>query len=169
MMGSRCAGLFASPTGIRGFVATFAAALTLYAPAIAQPVGDGTPLIPRYVLFKDADRSDVQISPDGTKLAWMAASDDGPANIWIAPLSNVDVARQLTDSGEDIDGFGWMPNGEQIVFMQDGGGDENFHIFAIAAEGGEATDLTPFADDVRSTIAAISHAYPDDENIKSVP
>jgi hypothetical protein len=47
------------------------------------------PLIPRAVLFGDPDKTNVRISPDGTKLAYLAPVD-GVLNIWVKTIGKED-------------------------------------------------------------------------------
>ena len=43
-------------------------------------------LIPRSVLFGNPERTSPQLSPDGTRLTWIAPLD-GVLNVWVAPVS----------------------------------------------------------------------------------
>ncbi len=43
-------------------------------------------LIPRQVLFGNPERAMPRLSPDGTRLAWIAPHDD-VLNVWLAPIS----------------------------------------------------------------------------------
>jgi hypothetical protein len=68
---------------IRGIIArvvALGALCVLTAPAAA----DEPPLIPRKALFSDADKSQVQLSPDGQSLAYLARSND-VMTLWLAP------------------------------------------------------------------------------------
>ena len=42
-------------------------------------------LIPRRVLFGNPERVGPHLSPDGTRLAWIAPHD-GVLNVWVAPI-----------------------------------------------------------------------------------
>jgi hypothetical protein len=57
-------------------------------------------LIPGTVLFGNPERVNPHISPDGTRLAWIAPNE-GVLNVWVAPVgaSGVDwaAARVVTD------------------------------------------------------------------------
>src|SRR5688572_12840567 len=59
------------------------------APPIAPPVvASGNPrndLIPREILLGNPERINVQVSPDGKHLSWLAPKD-GVMNVWVAPL-----------------------------------------------------------------------------------
>ena len=47
------------------------------------------PLIPRAVLFGNPEKTGPQISPDGTKLAYLAPQD-GVLNVWVRTLGQTD-------------------------------------------------------------------------------
>ena len=57
-------------------------------------------LIPRRVLFGNPERVLPRISPDGTRLAWIAPHE-GVLNVWVAPVGDDGVdwaaARVVTD------------------------------------------------------------------------
>lgn len=46
--------------------------------------GAMTELIPREVLFGNPERARPSISPDGSRLGWIAPKD-GALNVWVAP------------------------------------------------------------------------------------
>jgi dipeptidyl aminopeptidase/acylaminoacyl peptidase len=102
-------------------------------------------LIPRAKLFGNPTRAQGQISPDGRWLSWLAPKD-GVLNIWLAPVGDIGAARVITDDRKrGIRFHGWAYDGTHILYMQDEGGTEDWHIYAVAIEGGPARDLTPFA------------------------
>ena len=102
------------------------------------------PLVPRRLLLGNPERSAPQISPDGRSISFIAPRD-GVLNIWIAPADDIALARPLTqDRGRGIRQHGWAPAGTHLWFLQDRAGDENFHLHAVAADGGEPRDLTPY-------------------------
>ncbi|MDO9362544.1 MAG: hypothetical protein Q7T60_06430, partial [Sphingopyxis sp.] len=55
-------------------------------PGAAKPAS-ADPLIPRQLLFKSPTYSEVQISPDGRKLAYLHPLG-GVLNVWIAPIDD---------------------------------------------------------------------------------
>jgi hypothetical protein len=57
----------------------------------------GVPLIPRDALFGNPTRAGGKISPDGQWLSWLAPHD-GVMNVWIAPASDPEAARRMTDA-----------------------------------------------------------------------
>ncbi len=120
-------------------------------PTTAETAGSGLPtLIPREVLFGNPTRAQARLSPDGSHLSWLAPSADGVLNVWVQPADRSEGARQITnDQKRGIRSYGWTEDGSRILYVQDEGGDENWHLFAVALDGSQARDLTPF-DDVRA-------------------
>lgn len=88
-------------------ISTTLLAAGLAAPAAtAAPVAD-VPLIPRDALFGNPERSNVQSSPDGRYLSWLAAVN-GVMNLWIAPAGDPGKARAVTsDTGRGIRQYFW--------------------------------------------------------------
>jgi dipeptidyl aminopeptidase/acylaminoacyl peptidase len=100
-------------------------------------------LIPRKKLFGNPTRAQAQISPDGQWLSWLAPKD-GVLNIWIAPAGDIATARVITDDRKrGIRFHGWAWNSAHVFYMQDEGGTEEWHVYAVPIPGGKALDLTP--------------------------
>ncbi|MCG3133840.1 MAG: Dipeptidyl aminopeptidase BIII [Planctomycetes bacterium] len=106
--------------------------------------GGEVPLLPRELLFGYPERASPLLSPDGTRLAWLAPHD-GVQNAWVAPTGDVAAARPVTsDRGRGVRSLAWSEDGAFLLYVQDTGGDEDWHILAAPAGGGETRDLTPF-------------------------
>ena len=137
---------------LRTLPAALALAALVTAPAVlAQAkvdIGD-TPLIARSALFGNPVKSGAQLSPDGKWLTWMAPLN-GVMNVWAAPVDQPTKAKPLTDSKDrPIPGYGWSGNSEQVLFVQDKGGDENYRLYGVNVTTGAKHDYTPF-DKVRA-------------------
>ena len=120
-------------------------------------------LIPRSVLFGNPERTSPRISPDGTKLAWVAPRD-GVLNVWLAPFGagGVDwsAARPLTeDSDRGIRNFAWARDGRHVLYVRDAGGDENWRLYDVDIESMERRDLTPF-ENIHAQLLATSKRKP---------
>lgn len=106
-------------------------------------VGD-TPLIPRAALFGNPVKSGAQLSPDGQWLSWMAPVN-GVMNVWVAPSTKPEAAKPVTDSKDrPIPGHFWSGNSEQLLFVKDNAGDENFRLYGVDVKTGAQRDYTPF-------------------------
>ena len=115
-----------------------------------------SPLIPRELLFGNPDHASPLIDPTGTRVAWLAPLD-GVLNIWVAPVGTLEQATPITsDTVRGIRNFIWMPNGEHLVYAQDEGGDEDWHLYSVPVNGGATKDLTPLKG-IQARIIARSH------------
>ena len=100
------------------------------------------PLLPMEDFFRNPSNAAFSISPDGTRLAF-ARPWERRMNVYVREISTGDEKRITSATERDIAGFFWKGSGK-IVFAQDSGGDENFHIYVTDIQGSEARDLTPF-------------------------
>ncbi|WP_295884721.1 S9 family peptidase [uncultured Thiohalocapsa sp.] len=111
----------------------------------AAPAAEPPALIPLEVLFGNPTRTQARIAPTGDYLSWLAPSDKGVLNVWVQPADGSGEPRQITDDGvRGIRFHGWSQDGKRVFYLQDQGGDENWHLYAVDAAGGETRDLTPF-------------------------
>ena len=140
-------------------------------------------LIPREVLFGNPDRISPNISPDSTRLAWIAPRE-GVLNVWVAPIGasgvDWDAAAVVTDDTDrGIRMFAWAKDGRHLLYLQDTGGDENWRLYDVdlgtpAAAGGQASpaaaggqtsrvkrDLTPY-EGIQARIIAARKSHRDE-------
>ena len=127
-------------------------------------------LIPRSVLFGNPERTSPRISPDGTRLAWIAPLD-GVLNVWVAPVgrANTDgaeagvewgAAQAITDDKDrGVRVFMWARDGRHVLYLKDAGGDENWRLYDVDLETMERRDLTPF-EGIHAEIIAMSKRHP---------
>ncbi len=118
------------------------------------------PLIPREILFGNPARVAPRLSPDGRRLAWIAP-DDGVLNVWVKTVGRDDDRAVTRDRGRGIRAYFWAQNDEQILYIQDKDGDENWRLNAVAASGGGALELTPL-DKVQAQVVAVDVKFPDE-------
>ena len=100
------------------------------------------PLLPMEDFFKNPDTAAFAISPDGTRLAF-AKPWEHRMNVYVREIATGEEKRITSATERDIAGFFWKGN-DKIVYAQDSGGDENFHVYITDLKGAEAKDLTPF-------------------------
>ena len=120
---------------------------------------ESVPLIPRKLLFGNPDKASPQISPDGTHLSYLAPVN-GVLNVWVAPADDLASSRPVTrDTTRGIRLYGWTYNSNQIAYLQDTGGDENWHIFLVNLESEEIRDLTPL-EGIQAQLQRDSYKHP---------
>lgn len=119
-----------------------------------------TELIPREVLFGNPEKASPQLSPDGNMLAY-TAPDEGVMNVWVKTVGKDDDLAVTQDRHRGIMGYFWAPNGEQILYIQDKDGDENWRIYSVPVAGGEAVCLTPM-EGIQARIFAVDPEFPDE-------
>jgi dipeptidyl aminopeptidase/acylaminoacyl peptidase len=122
---------------------TLAAAALLLLAACAAPAAEA-PLVPRAVLFGEFTDDSPSLSPDGTRIVWARRGADGVVNQWVRDLAT-GAERQMTHDSRGVHHARWSPDGRRLLYLDDGNGDENQHLFALDLESGESRDLTPFA------------------------
>lgn len=119
------------------------------------------PLIPRKVFFGNPDRASVQISPDGSRLAWLAPRD-GVLNVWVASRDDPEAARPVTrDTGRGIRIYFWAYNNTHLLYLQDKDGDENWRLYAVELKTDTVRDLTPF-DGAQAQVLEVSPKHPEE-------
>ena len=128
--------------------------------AFAAPASAALPpLIPRDVLFGLPERTAPALSPDGKRLAYLAPSN-GSLSVWVRTIGATDDRVVASDPKRPIRNAFWSPDGSRVLFLQDAGGDENFHLFAVdPAAPSTPTDLTPYPK-TRVGIESIDYAHP---------
>jgi len=119
-----------------------------------------TQLIPREVLFGNPEKATPRISPDGTRMSYLAPVDD-VLNVWIGDLGGSEMVPITKDTLRGIRMYAWAEDNQHIIYLQDKGGDENWRIYAVNLESGETRDLTPF-ENVKAGILAMDKSFPDE-------
>jgi len=97
-------------------------------------------------LFSAPERTAATISPDGTRIAYLAPWKNR-LNVWVQDVDDDATARCVTaDESRSVYIYRWTDNPRWLLYMQDTGGDENWHVYRIDLENPDtpAVDLTPF-------------------------
>ena len=114
--------------------------------------------------------SDPQVSPDGTRVAYVVAARD-PAtdktnsDLWLVPIKGGEPRRLTTAPGTDTHPR-WSPDGKQLAFVSNRGG--SAQVWLLPLDGGEARQLTKLPIDVAGPIwspkgdriAFVAEVYP---------
>ncbi len=118
------------------------------------------PLIPLEHFFDNPEKAGAKISPDGTRLSYLAP-EQGRLNVWVRTVGADDDTCVTHDHVRGIRGHSWSRDSSRILYPQDQGGNENFHVYAadLTRPDDASVDLTPF-DDVRAGIVDVPHDDP---------
>jgi hypothetical protein len=90
------------------------------------------PLLDRDLFFGDPEISGAQISPDGRYISFIKPYR-GVRNVWVKAINEpFDAARAVTaDMKRPVGNYFWSEDGRYILYVQDKGGNENFHVYAV--------------------------------------
>jgi dipeptidyl aminopeptidase/acylaminoacyl peptidase len=102
------------------------------------------PLIPSKIFLGNPARTMPQLSPDGTRLSYMAEGENGILHIFVQTLGKDDARQATHDLRREVRFYLWAADSQHILYEQDAAGDENYHIFSLALKSGQIRDLTPF-------------------------
>lgn len=143
------------------YVMLFAA--TVYTTSAQQP-----DIVDRQIFFDDPEIAGGQLSPNGQYMSFLKPYK-GTRNIWVKGISEpFESAKPMTaDTERPISGYFWSRDGKRILYVQDKGGDENFHVYSldpmgtVNAETGvpESKNITDI-DGVRAFISRVPRSKP---------
>ncbi|MDT9339692.1 S9 family peptidase [Trichodesmium erythraeum 21-75] len=119
-----------------------------------------TPLIPREILFGNPERTKPKISPDGKYLAYIAPDEKNVLQVWVQTIGKQDDRQVTADQKRGIRMYLWTYKADQLIYLQDAGGDENFHLYQVNIQSNIVRDLTPFQG-VKAQIVNLDHCFPD--------
>jgi dipeptidyl aminopeptidase/acylaminoacyl peptidase len=148
---------------IRALVLALPLALTLallpFSPQAAR--AEQPELIPLDVLFGNPSHSRARVSPDGTMLSCIAPSEAGVLNVWVRTIGQDDDTMVTNDTHRGIRIQFWAENSRHLIYLQDSGGDENWHVYASDLQTKVVRDLTPFQG-IRATNVITDRNHPDE-------
>ncbi|WJR33722.1 S9 family peptidase [Mycobacteroides immunogenum] len=95
--------------------------------------------------FEPPVRTSASISPDGTTIAYLAPRKNR-LNVWIQRVDSEEARCVTRDEIRSVTGFFWADDPRWLLYVQDSGGDENWHLYRVDLNDPEApaVDLTPF-------------------------
>lgn len=101
------------------------------------------PMLPLRDFFKNPEQTGFQISPTGKYISFLQPYHNR-LNIVVQERDAPHTTKQVTaDTDRDIESYLWKTDAV-LLYLQDNGGDENYHLYATTVESGEVRDLTPF-------------------------
>jgi dipeptidyl aminopeptidase/acylaminoacyl peptidase len=118
-------------------------AVVLLAP-VSSRAAELPPLVPRDVLFGNPTKQSPSLSPDATRIAYLAPDERGVLNVWVRTVGKTDDAAVTRDPHRGVQFYLWAEDGAHILYGQDSDGDENVHIYSADLRTKVVRDLTPF-------------------------
>jgi dipeptidyl aminopeptidase/acylaminoacyl peptidase len=120
---------------------------------------DAVPLIPRDVLFGNPERISPALSPDGTRLGFIAP-EDGVLNVWVGPVDDPSAAKPVThDRGRGIRMFAFCHDDRTLVYLQDTDGNEDWRLYRLDLGTAESWLVTP-GEGAQATVLAHDRWHP---------
>jgi dipeptidyl aminopeptidase/acylaminoacyl peptidase len=98
--------------------------------------------IPLEDFFKNPEKSGYQISPNGDYYSYMSPYQNR-MNVFIQKRGESQAIQITFETARDIAGYFW-PNNNQIAYLKDSGGDENFKLFGVNIDGSNPIAYTDF-------------------------
>jgi dipeptidyl aminopeptidase/acylaminoacyl peptidase len=118
------------------------------------------PLIPREIVFGNPEKTSPQLSPDGKYLAYIAPDEKNVLQVWLGTVGQENDQILTADKKRGIRIFFWTYNADQLIYMQDSDGDENFHLHLVNIHSKIVRDLTPFQG-VKAELVELEPKFPD--------
>ena len=145
-MTAKRAGVLFDQTGIQSYPVAVGKDRIIYSLAIAGPrsqvvrqvwwaSADGTRA--QQIFMDNADDAQVDVSPDGHKLAF-ASARGGPYQIWIAEADGSDPRRLTTGASAESDP-NWSPDGRFVLLVGLRG--SRTRLFVRPVAGGDASEV----------------------------
>ena len=103
--------------------------------------------------FKTPDAYSFKLSPDGKYLSFMKRREGGKRDLFIKNTNNQEIIKLVEQQEDLIRSYFWASD-NRIVYSQDKGGDENYHLYGVNLDGSNNEELTPF-DGVRVSVLAV--------------
>lgn len=127
--------------------------------ASAKPAAEQQALVSRELLFSAPTYSELQISPDGKRLAFLHPLN-GVLNVWVAPIDAPGAAAPVTRFDmRPPDSFQWSADGQHILILKDVGGEEHSQLWV--ANPDKRTVINATADPaVQTKIVKVSKRHP---------
>lgn len=131
-------------------------------PNMQEDEENAASLIPRQAFLSNPTLGEVRLSPDGSKISYLAPVKD-VLNLWVGSVEDPEEARPVTNETDQAiyPPYYWAFTDQHILFRQDQYGDENWRIYCINLTSGEKRDLTPQRG-VQAEVMAMSPKHPEE-------
>ncbi|WP_339845851.1 S9 family peptidase [uncultured Dokdonia sp.] len=103
--------------------------------------------------FQTPEAYAFKLSPDGKYLSYMKRRADGKRDLFLKNTATQTEIKLVEQQEDLIRSYFWASE-DRIVYSQDKGGNENYHLFGVNLDGSDNEELTPF-DEVRVAVLAV--------------
>ncbi len=93
--------------------------------------------------FRTPEAYSFKLSPDGTFISYMKRRETGERDVYLKETATQKETLLIKQEEDLIRGYFWA-NNNRILYLQDKGGNENYHLFGIDINGENKKELTPF-------------------------
>ena len=132
---------------------------SLFTTNIRPAFADLPPLIKREILFGNPEKVNPQISPDGKYITYIAPDKNDILQVWIRTVGKQDDRILTADKERGIRIYFWTYDGEQLIYLQDIGGNENYNLYAVNVNTKKVRNLTPHKN-IQARTIALDHKFP---------
>ncbi len=100
------------------------------------------PLIPVEDFFRNPEKTAFQLSPNGGYFSFLAPWESR-LNLFVQKVGADSALRITSETARDIAGYLWKGD-DRLLYLKDTGGDENFQLYGVNADGSDLKGLTVF-------------------------
>lgn len=93
--------------------------------------------------FQTPGEYSFQLSPDGKYISFMKRRDTGERDLYLKD-TETQKERLLIKQEEDLIRGHFWANDSRVLYLQDKGGNENYHLFGVDVDGSNKNELTPY-------------------------
>lgn len=107
--------------------------------------------------FEKPKLSMFRISPNGNYISFRRKDDNGKNNIIVKNLNTNAEVVAIYEKEDLVRAYFWKGN-DRLIYLQDKGGNENFHLFGANPDGSNNVELTPYD----NTMVELANVLQDD-------
>ena len=93
--------------------------------------------------FKTPEVYSLQLSPDGKYISYLKRRESGERDLYLKETATQKESLLIKQEEDLIRSYFWA-NDNRILYLQDKGGNENYHLFGVNVNGTNKKELTPF-------------------------
>lgn len=93
--------------------------------------------------FQTPDVFSFKLSPDGKYLSYMKRRETGERDLYLKETATQKESLLIKQEEDLIRAYFWA-NDSRILYLQDKGGNENYHLFGVDIDGSNKKELTPY-------------------------